>query len=151
MNPINFYHVTALPLEKALPRLLERAHKAGEAVLVLAENDQQRQQLNETLWTYTTKYFLPHGSHEDPNPAEQPIYLTEKHENVNHAGILAFVGMAEPESLEGYKRCLYMFDGNDARQLTHARSQWKRYKEQGHSLTYWQQTPKGQWEEGATA
>lgn len=149
MVDINFYHVTALPLNKALPRLLEKVHKAGHSVLVLTENQQQTQQINEDLWSYTTKYFLPHGTAEEPYPEEQPIFLSHEEDNRNNASILAYIGRAEPKAIAGYNKCLYMFDGNDATMVQHARAQWKQLKEDGHQLVYWQQSKKGAWEEGA--
>jgi DNA polymerase-3 subunit chi len=44
---------------------------------------------------------------------------------------------------------VFVFDGYDAAQLEGARSQWKRLKAQGHTLTYWQQSPEGRWEKKA--
>lgn len=42
-----------------------------------------------------------------------------------------------------------MFDGYDQAQLEGARAQWKKLKGEGHSLTYWQQSPEGRWEKKA--
>lgn len=147
---INFYHLTTLPLGKALPRLLERVHKAGERVFLLTENEKQTQSLNSDMWTYTTKYFLPHGAASDPYPEEQPVFLSEVFNNKNQATILAFTCYAVPTHYD-FKKCLYMFDGNDADQTFFAREKWKEHKSNGHSLVYWQQTNKGSWEEGAKA
>jgi len=36
MTQIGFYHLTRLPLEQALPRLLEKAQGAGLKVVVMA-------------------------------------------------------------------------------------------------------------------
>lgn len=146
---INFYHLTQTPLGKALPKLLEKVVAGGMRAVVIAEDDKKVEQLNTELWTYTTKVFLPHGSKKDGYSAQQPIYLTSGNENPNGATVLAFTGNAEPQALDGYEKCLYMFDGNDVSQLQNARKRWKEYKAAGYDTTYWQQSEKGNWEEGA--
>lgn len=145
---INFYHLTQTPLGKALPRLLEKVIEADMRAVVKLEDEESVEKLNTELWTYTTKVFLPHGSAKDGYPKEQPIYLTAKNENPNGAEVFVFVGNTEPYALENFKKCMYMFDGNDSGQLQTARSRWKQYKDQGFEITYWQQSDKGAWEQG---
>lgn len=145
---INFYHLTQTPLGKALPRLLEKVLASNMRAVVLLEDEEKVEKLNTELWTYTTKVFLPHGSKKDGCEKDQPIFLTTANENPNGAQVLAFVGNAQPESMDGYAKCLYMFDGNDASQLEVARSRWKEYKTKEIDVTYWKQSEKGIWEEG---
>jgi DNA polymerase-3 subunit chi len=145
---INFYHLTSSPMGKALPKLLEKVVTSGARAVVQAPSEEKVRQLNGELWTYTTIFFLPHGTKEDGFEAEQPIYLTASNENPNGATILAIVDNATASNIESYEKCLYMFEGNDPAQLTAARSRWKEYKTAGHELTYWQQNAKGGWEEG---
>jgi DNA polymerase-3 subunit chi len=60
-----------------------------------------------------------------------------------------FIDGAQPESLDGYERAVFMFDGFDASQLALARANWKELKAAGHALTYWQQTQEGRWQKKA--
>ena len=143
---INFYRLTASRLEKGLPRLLEKIHQAGMKSLVLANDEDRVAQLNQQLWNYTTKYFLPHGAKEDGFCEKQPIYLTHEFENPAGANVLAMVDGATPPSLDEFEKAIYMFDGEDEQQVKKARQRWKEYKENDHELVYWQQTPKGKWE-----
>ena len=151
MSTINFYHLTSSPLGKALPKLMEKVYGSGAKALVLTASDEQTEELNRQLWTYTTKFFLPHGAKEDGYSDKQPIYLSNKEENPNNATIMAFVGLAKPESLTVFDKYLYLFDGNNQEEVAEARIRWKAYKDQGHTLTYWQQTEKGAWENAAAA
>lgn len=145
---INFYHLTKLPIGKALPKLLEKVISSGARVLVHTNSEEKVEQLNKEMWTYTTKFFLPHGSKKDGFCDEQPIYLTAANENANGANILALVENSSVDNIADFEKCIYMFDGNDEAQLSAARKHWKEYKNAGHELTYWQQTAKGGWEEG---
>lgn len=150
MPEISFYHLHSLPLEKALPKLLEKVHQSGVRALVLRESEEKAEEISKIMWTYTTKYFLPHGTKQDGFSEDQPIYITASNENPNGATILAIAdGLdleIESEFAQPFKRILDLFDGNNEEQLQRARARWKKYKEQGHSLTYWKQNEKGGWE-----
>jgi DNA polymerase III subunit chi len=142
---IGFYHLAATPLERALPRLLERARAQGHRVVVRAGSAERVAQLDALLWTYDEAGFLPHGSARDGNAAAQPIWLTEKDENPNAASMAVLVDGVAAGDLSGFARCADMFDGNDNAAVEAARERWRRAREAGHLLTYWQQTPSG-WE-----
>jgi DNA polymerase-3 subunit chi len=143
---IGFYHLTASPLERALPKLLEKAVATGQRIVVMAGSEERVEALNALLWTYDPASFLPHGSARDGNAAAQPIWLTAKDENPNGAGILVLTDGAASARLPEYARCLDMFDGNDPEAVGKARARWQAYKADGHSLVYWQQNDRGGWE-----
>jgi DNA polymerase-3 subunit chi len=142
---IGFYHLRSTTLELALPRLLERAWSQGHRIVVRTASSERVEHLNSTLWTYEEAAFLPHGSARDGNPAMQPIWLTHREENPNGASMLVLVDGLEAEDLQSFARCADMFDGNDGGAVEAARARWRRAREAGHVLTYWQQTPSG-WE-----
>jgi len=145
LGEIGFYHLTSSALERSLPKLLERAWTQGYRIVVRAASPERVEQLSATLWTYDEASFLPHGSACDGNAAMQPIWLTHSSENPNGASMLVLVDGVEAEDLGSYARCADLFDGNDAGAIEAARSRWRRAREAGHTLTYWQQTISG-WE-----
>lgn len=145
MGEIGFYHLSSTPLERSLPKLLERAWTQGYRIVVRAASPERVEQLSATLWTYDEASFLPHGSARDGNAAMQPIWLTHSSENPNGASMLVLVDGVEAEDLGSYARCADLFDGNDAGAVEAARSRWRRARAAGHMLTYWQQTISG-WE-----
>jgi DNA polymerase III subunit chi len=148
MAEIGFYHLRSTPLERALPRLLERARGQGHRIVLRAASPERVEHLNALLWTYDDAGFLPHGSARDGNSGAQPIWLTDRPENPNGASILFLVDGVEAEDIAAFARCVDMFDGNDEAVVEAARARWRRAKEAGHTLTYWQQTEKG-WEKKA--
>jgi DNA polymerase-3 subunit chi len=145
MAEIGFYHLQATPLERALPRLLERAHAGGYRIVVRAASTERVEHLNALLWTYDEASFLPHGSARDGNPTSQPIWLTERPENPNDATMLVLVDGVDADDIASFARCADMFDGADETAVVAARDRWRRAKAAGHTLTYWQQTAQG-WE-----
>lgn len=143
MTEIGFYHLLATPLERALPKLLERGLAAGFRIVVLADSAERVEHLDAALWTYDDASFLPHGSRRDGRPERQPVWLTDSDENSNQADMLVLTDGASSTHLDSYRRCLDLFDGNDEVALAAARERWRRAKEAGHALTYWQQTATG--------
>jgi len=146
MTEIGFYHLVATPLEKALPKLLEKVLGSGARAVVMAGSTERVEALNGLLWSYSPNGFLPHGSAKDGKADRQPIWLTAKDENPNGATILVLTDGATSGNLPSYARCLDVFDGADEMAVAQARERWKHYKDAGHGLTYWQQTDSGGWE-----
>jgi DNA polymerase III subunit chi len=145
VTKISFYHLLTTPLDRALPRLLERARAEGYRVVVRGASANRVEHLNAVLWTYDEASFLPHGASRDGNAANQPIWLTHEDDNPNGATMLVLVDGAEPGDLAPYTHCGDLFDGSDADAVEAARGRWRSAKAAGHTLTYWQQTGAG-WE-----
>jgi len=143
MTEIGFYHLQATPLERALPKLLERGLAAGFRIVVLAGSGERVDHLDAALWTYDDASFLPHGSRRDGRPERQPVWLTASDENPNQADMLVLTDGAASTRLAEYRRCLDLFDGSDETALAAARERWRHAKDGGHALTYWQQTAAG--------
>ncbi len=97
MAEIGFYHLLSTPLERALPKLLERARAHGHPIVVRCGSAERVAQLDAVLWTYEEASFLPHGSARDGDAASQPIWLTDRDENPNRATMLVLVDGVEAE------------------------------------------------------
>ncbi len=150
MTEVSFYHLQSEPIERALPRLLEKVRERGFHVLVRGVTGERLEILDESLWTYRPESFLPHAREgEGVDPAQQPIFLTLAGEgNANGATILVLTEDAPADDIAEFERCIYMFDGNDETALTAARTRWKAFKERDIPVSYYQQTETG-WEKKA--
>jgi len=146
---VAFYHLERIRLELALPKLLEKTLAAGKRALVVAGSEPRVEALNNALWTYDQDSWLPHGSAKDGGPEEQPVWLATSDDNPNGAAFLFLTDGATSEKLGEFERCFELFDGNDLAMVEAARAHWTAYKDAGHDLTYWQQTPGGGWEKKA--
>jgi len=143
-----FYHLERTGLEQALPELLEKTLQRGWRAVVRLREADRLQQLDGWLWTYRDDSFLPHAPDDEAGAARQPILLTTGFENANGADALFLVDGAEPGELDGYARCVVLFDGADEAQLVVARAQWSAVKATGVSVSYWKQQARG-WEKQA--
>ena len=149
MTEINFYHLTRSTLERALPRLLEKALQSGARAVVMAGSAERVEALNGHLWTYEPDAFLPHGSAKDGNAALQPVWLTVADENPNDASLLFLTDGAVSQRVGDFARCFELFDGRDEAAVAAARERWKQMKAEGHVIAYWQQNDRGGWEKKA--
>jgi len=151
MTEVRFYHLRHKKLEDALPTILEKALERGMRIIVMSGDEKQLKNLNSHLWTYQDHSFLPHGMANDGSVSLQPIYLTCEDENPNKADLLISVYSATSEKMADYELCCEVFDGLDQDEVQAARQKWKRYKEAGYKLIYYQQSAEGRWEQKATA
>jgi len=154
MSEIHFYHLQIHPLDRALPKLLEKSLERDWHVCLQMRTPEKCVALNELLWNVGEDGFLPHGTAEDGDVEFQPIYLTMGSENPNGAQIRFFVECAQiapalAASAEPYERLVIIFDGNDENELNDARAQWKALKDTGLPMSYFQQTESGGWEKKA--
>ena len=150
MTEIAFYHLQVVPLERALPKLLEKTLAAGKRALVMTGSEERVEVLNGHLWTYEPGSWLPHGSGRDGDPEDQPVWLACDDANLNAAEFLFLTDGATSDRMDAFERCFDVFDGRDAAAVDAARARWKAYTAAGHVLTYWRQTESGGWEKKHT-
>lgn len=143
MSDIGFYHLTRSTLEQALPQLLGRTLAAGERALVLCPDPARVAALDAALWACSEPNWLPHGTPADGDADLQPIWLDTDDTAPNQARFLFLVGGTTSSRLDAFARVFDLFDGNDEAAVQAARARWAAAKEAGHTLSYWQQGPKG--------
>jgi DNA polymerase-3 subunit chi len=149
MSDIWFYHLTNTPLERALPTLLLKTLEREKRAVVMTQGDARLDALNTLLWTYDNASWLPHGSAQDGDAQFQPVWLTVADECPNNAQFLFLTDRANSEKIADYERVIMLFDDRDFDAVAEARTRWKTWKDAGHKLSYWQQTPGGSWEKKA--
>ena len=143
---IRFYHLMTMPVEKALPKLLEKIITQGRRVLILTDSEEHAETLTTQLWTYHPSSFLPHGTHKDGFVEDQPIFLTSTEENPNKAEILIVLNGKSPQFIETFKQCLFVFEDADTSKKNAAIKEWEAYQNKPYLLSYWMQKSDGSWE-----
>ncbi len=139
---VDFYHLTASPLERVLPSIAEKVLAGGERLLVVAEADLLAR-LDEQLWSYSKESFLPHGRERGES---QPVLLSETPEAANGAANIALADGRWREEALGFARTFYFFD-NDCREG--AREAWRALKGRPEvEARYWKQDERGKWVQG---
>ncbi len=147
MSDVRFYHLERQTLDQVLPSLLGKALQNGHRIIIKAANDQEVERLNTHLWSYDPNSFIPHGSAKDGHDTDQPVWITANDENPNKADVIILTQGASIEGSDNdFQLICDMIDGRNEQAVNDARARWKTYKDDGHEVTYWQQTPQGGWD-----
>ena len=137
---VDFYHLSASPLERVLPTICEKV-LAGEGRLLVVAEDALLAALDEQLWTYAKDSFLPHGR----SGENQPILLSAEPVAANGARNIALADGVWREEALGFERAFYFF-GADS--LEAARGAWRALRgREGIESRYWKQVD-GRWVQG---
>jgi DNA polymerase-3 subunit chi len=143
---VDFYHLTAQPLDRALPRIAERVVETGGRLLIVAESGDQRAALDRLLWTYSPESFLPHAE-AGSDDAGQPILIAATSDATNMARNVALADGVWREEALGFDRAFHFFDAD---RITEARAAWKALADRdGIERRYWKQNDEGRWEQAA--
>ena len=147
MGEFRFHHLERRRVDQALPDLLARMVAEGRRVVVRAPSTEVVAALNDRLWTFDDASFLPHGAAGDGDPMTQPVFLTDKVENLNAAtALVVLAGAAAGADDAAFDLVVRLFDGRDEEATHEARREWKRLKDEGRALSYWREGDDGGWE-----
>ena len=141
---VDFYQLSATPLERVLPRICERLLETGERLLIVAAPE-QLDRLDQLLWTYKADSFLPHAKGSAASPECQPILLAADPSAPNGAHNVALAdGKWRDEALQ-FDRTFYFFDTGGVEE---ARQVWRQLAgKEGLERRYWRQE-NGKWVQG---
>jgi DNA polymerase-3 subunit chi len=144
---VDFYHLTAMPLERALPQIAAKVVAGGDRLLIVDADDRRRAALDRLLWTYSADSFLPHAQIGGADDARQPVLIAGEVNAANGAKHIALVDGTWREEALDFTRAFHFFDEEAIRE---ARTAWKGLAERGDvQRRYWKQNEAGRWEQAA--
>ena len=144
---VDFYHLTRVPLERALPQIAEKVIATGGRLVIVAGEEEQRARLDQLLWSYAAESFLPHGRTGGEDDARQPVLIAATPDAANGARNIALVDGLWREEALGFDRAFHFFDEE---RITEAREAWKGLADRdGVDRNYWKQNDAGRWEKAA--
>lgn len=144
---VDFYHLTKLPLERALPQIAAKVVAAGGRLIIVAGEENQRVRLDQLLWSYAPESFLPHGQAGGEDDARQPVLIAASPEAANGARNIALVDGVWREEALAFDRAFHFFDEE---RIADARAAWRGLADRdGIDRNYWKQNDAGRWEKAA--
>jgi DNA polymerase-3 subunit chi len=142
---VDFYHLTRSPLDRVLPRIAARLHDAGERLLLVSEDADQRRHLDQMLWTYAADSFLPHAEAGAGDDALQAVLIAPDVQESAATNVAIVDGRWRDAALN-FDRAFHFF-GED--HITAARAAWKALAaHEAVERRYWRQGDGG-WEQAA--
>jgi len=144
---VDFYHLTRLPLERALPRIAARVTEGGGRLLIVSADAVQRRQIDALLWSWAPESFLPHAEAGAGDDSLQPVLIAGETAAGNGARNVALVdGLWREASLQ-FDRAFHFFD---EAHIADARLAWKALADrEGVERRYWKQDESGRWQQAA--
>jgi DNA polymerase-3 subunit chi len=146
---IKFYHLSRATPAQILPELLVRARAKGHKVMVRCGSQSEADGLNDALWLHPADSFLPHDLSNSKDAANQSILVGACLDNPHGADVLFLMPGATTDLDGDWSLCCTLLDGSNPEDIATGRANWKQWKDSGHTLTYWQQSEQGKWEQKA--
>ena len=120
---ISCYRTIREKLPKAFCMLAEKCYNNGIKVFVYTNSKEYILELDEILWTFSKKQFIPHGTIYDPFPEKQPILIGSELKNLNNSlgmiiinaslnGILPILS-SDNFTINAFKRLFFLYDQTD--------------------------------------
>lgn len=134
MTQVDFYILDeSAPRSRALfaCRLAEKAFGLGHRVFMHVPGEGAARELDELLWTYRDRSFIPHAlAGEDP---AAPVHIGGGAEPAGDYHLLINLGAQVPGFVERFERVAEVVDGDAARKAE-GRERFRFYKDKGYPL-----------------
>ncbi len=111
-------------------RLTEKAYLRDLTVVVLNDTEADMHLMDELLWTFNERSFVPHAIHRDEAApaAASPVRLTPAIEGIGAADLLVNLSGRLPSRLERFARVAEVIDADEERRRL-GRERYKAYRD----------------------
>jgi len=110
-------------------RLTEKAYLRDLQVVLLSDTAAEAEMMDEMLWTFNERSFIPHDIHGLPTGgALTPVKLTADPDAIDSADLLVNLSCRVPSRLERFSRIAEIIDADDERRRL-GRERFKAYRE----------------------
>ena len=133
MARVNFYVLEEVSADARLRlacRLVEKAFAESQPVFVLASAAEEARLMDELLWTFRDRSFIPHDLVENAGPNPPPVLIGTSPEHAPGASVLINLTPLVPEGCERFARILEPLDA-DSERRQRGRERFRAYRERG--------------------
>ena len=121
---LDFWQLSRDPLERVVALIAERTREAGEKLLVVASDGEQRAAMGQALWDYRPEAFLANGEATAPHAARQPILLSAECQARNGARYAVLADGDWRDGADAFERVFLLFGEAGA---PAARAVWRKF------------------------
>ena len=126
------FHFNAPDKLQYASRLVRKAYRAGQRVVVFAEAGAVAE-LDRTLWTFSPTDFIPHVRATDPLAPQTPVILCSEACDTPHADVLVNLSRETPAFFSRFERLVEVVTA-DEDDRSSARARWRFYRDRGYPL-----------------
>lgn len=118
---IDFWQLSRGPAEKVVALIAQRVLDAGDRLLVVSADEEQRGSISRALWKAGPESFLANGEAVATGATSQPILLSSETEAANGASHVIYADGTFRDAA-GFDRAFLLFDDNTVQA---ARDVWR--------------------------
>ncbi|WP_153161690.1 DNA polymerase III subunit chi [Zoogloea sp. 1C4] len=133
MTDVRFYHNAPDRLRVACV-LTAKASGGGRRVSVFAPDGNITRHFDQMLWSFQPLAFVPHVPAGSPLAAETPVVIGSRLDALPDDDVLINLGDDLPDGFERFSLVIEVVGPSDPERQA-ARGRFRRYKEQGHTLS----------------
>lgn len=138
MSRVDFYVLSENSPDARLRvacRLAEKAYDQGKRIYIRTPSLQESQRLDDLLWTFSERSFLPHEVSNGSAPSHERVMILvgEADAPATHRELLINLTNVLPGALESYERIAEIVD-TDVERKRLSRERYKTYRERGFAL-----------------
>jgi len=133
MARVDFYileNADAQARLKLACRLAEKAWLQSQKVLLLTPGSADAQALDEMLWTFRDRSFVPHEIYSPDRPPRASVLISDSAQIPAEVDVLINLRDEVPEGFERFSRIVEPVDGDPARRQS-GRDRYRFYRERG--------------------
>jgi DNA polymerase-3 subunit chi len=116
-------------------RVAEKAYLANQSVLIWHTDAQELKSLDDMLWTFSDRSFVPHEMLAAPGTREAPVVLSAGTTPALSIDLIINLASEVPPFLDQARRIAEIIDGDETRRLA-GRARWSAYRERGLQPTH---------------
>ena len=136
MNRYDFYQILSNEKKKVLYNLICTVLNKNKKIVILSN---QIYFLDNFLWTFNNKSWIPHGIEGDNFSQYNPIWITSKEENPIDAEIIISINGKWINKPTLFKRGLFLFDSDDQYKISFFKKKMKLLLNLNKNVFYWTQ------------
>ncbi len=133
MTDVRFYHNAPDRLRVACV-LTAKASGGGRRVSVFAPDGNIARHFDQMLWSFQPLAFVPHVPAGSPLAAETPVVIGSRLDALPDDDVLINLGDDLPDGFKRFSLVIEVVGPSDPERQA-ARGRFRRYKEQGHTLS----------------
>jgi DNA polymerase-3 subunit chi len=133
MPRVDFYVLDGTEMRARLVyacRLAEKAFLLEQRVSLLSETQADARALDDLLWTFRDRSFVPHELQPADGEPDTPVVIAWPGQNAAHRDLLINLGSAVPAGFGEFARIAEIVDGDGERRRA-GRERYRYYLEQG--------------------
>lgn len=121
-------------------RLAEKAYLASQRVLIWHSAPEELKTLDDLLWTFSDRAFVPHEMASENAPSEAPVVLAAGKAPAEEVDLIINLAPDPPPGLQRaqgggrLRRIIEIIDGDETRRRE-GRARWAAYRELGLALS----------------